>query len=651
MKYALGNMLNGAGGLNADGLSLDLQFAADKTLTARRGPTPVFTRGTMATEIGPDGLVRYAPENILLRSQEFNLTWAVNNSMTVTADAATAPDGTLTADAINFDTNAGSRIIQFAGSNVVSTFSVWLRAAAPTTCIIATTAAGSAGDYVTASVTTEWQRFSVVATTWVTGTASFSCRIGNNVAGTTGTIFAWGAQLERSSTARTYIPTTTAAVYGPRFDHDPIGRTNLLSYSEQFDNEFWNKATATTVVANSSVSPDGLTTADTWTTTGGVYPSVFATVSATNGVAYTLSVYAKAGSLNTLGLELRGSSSNPDAIFNLSNGTVASGSGQIQNAGNGWYRCSITRTATSATMLSIIGAGGGAVLAGTLLLWGAQLEIGSTVTNYIPTTSNPVTVRDCKGLLIEESRTNLVFPSETLATQTRTVTAVAHTLSFYGTGTVVLSGAAIATVTGTGAYPTRTTLTFTPTAGSLILTVTGSVTQAQLEAGSFPTSYIPTTTAALARSADVCSITGSAFSGFYNQSEGTMLANAFTPASEDRTVLAADDNTANEMIRLRTEGTNPFFKVTDGGSDVVAIDAGTVTANTAFKLIGAYKVNDFASSINGGSAVTDTTGTIPTVDRMRIGAGQGGNTMCGCISAIRYFKKRLANAKLTQLTT
>jgi hypothetical protein len=173
----------------------------------------------------------------------------------------------------------------------------------------------------------------------------------------------------------------------------------------------------------------------------------------------------------------------------------------------------------------------------------------------------------------------------------------------------------------------------------------------QVELGSFPTSYIPTTTASVVRSADVCSITGSNFSGFYNQSEGTMLANAFTPASGDRTVLAADDDTANEMIRLRTEGTNPFFKVTDGGSDVVAIDAGTVTANTAFKLIGAYKVNDFASSINGGSAVTDTTGTIPTVDRMRIGAGQGGNTMCGCISAIRYFKKRLPDAKLQSLTT
>jgi hypothetical protein len=130
-----------------------------------------------------------------------------------------------------------------------------------------------------------------------------------------------------------------------------------------------------------------------------------------------------------------------------------------------------------------------------------------------------------------------------------------------------------------------------------------------------------------------------------------MLVNASTPANGDRTVLATDDNTANEMIRLRTEGTNPFFKVTDGGSEVVAIDAGTVTVNTTFKLAGAYKLDDFAASINGGAAVTDTAGTIPTVDQMRIGAGQGGNTMCGHIASVRYFKKRLPDAKLVTITT
>jgi hypothetical protein len=173
----------------------------------------------------------------------------------------------------------------------------------------------------------------------------------------------------------------------------------------------------------------------------------------------------------------------------------------------------------------------------------------------------------------------------------------------------------------------------------------------QFEAGSFPTSYIPTVASSVVRSADVCSITGSDFTGMYNQSEGTMLVNAFTPANGDRTIFAADDNTANEMIRLRTEGTNPFFKVSDGGVELVAIDSGTVVANTNFKLAGAYKLNDFASSINGGAAVTDTSGTIPTVDRIRIGTGQSGNTMCGCIASARYFKKRLTDAKLVTITT
>jgi hypothetical protein len=137
----------------------------------------------------------------------------------------------------------------------------------------------------------------------------------------------------------------------------------------------------------------------------------------------------------------------------------------------------------------------------------------------------------------------------------------------------------------------------------------------------------------------------------YNQTEGSMLVNAFTPAIGNRSILSLDDNTANEMVRLRTEGTDPFFRVTDGGSDLVAIDSGAVVANTAFKLAGAYKINDFASVINGGTVGTDGAGTIPTVDRMRIGADQAGNTMCGCVSSLRYYRKRLSNAKLQTLTT
>jgi len=424
MQYVLGNMLNGGGGLNADGLSLDLQFAADKTLTARRGPTPVFTRGSTGTFVGSNGLIQ------------------------------------------------------------------------------------------------------------------------------------------------------SAAIDEPRFDHDPVtlackgflieeGRTNLTVRSDDFGASDWNASSQRnlTVTANNTTSPSGATDADLLTV-GAIttiyqvlqrLPAVSGTV--TSGTAYTVSCYFKPNQVTRVSIWAGNTTTLPaDAIFDLTgSGSVVlatAGTASIQQVGNGWYRCIITGTAgaTSDTTLRIGPASGS-----------SRTYAGNSVD------------------------------------------------SFWAWG-------------------------------------------AQVEAGSFPTSYIPTTTGTLARSADVCSITGGNFNNFYNQSEGTMLTNAFTPASGDRTVLAADDNTANEMIRLRTEGTNPFFKVTDGGSELVAIDAGTVSANTSFKLIGAYKVNDFASSINGGSAVADTTGTIPTVDRMRIGAGQGDNTMCGCISAIRYYRKRLPDAKLQALT-
>lgn len=173
----------------------------------------------------------------------------------------------------------------------------------------------------------------------------------------------------------------------------------------------------------------------------------------------------------------------------------------------------------------------------------------------------------------------------------------------------------------------------------------------QLETGGFPTSYIPTTAASVTRSADVCTITGTDFTSFYNQSEGTISVNASTPASGDRTVIGIDDNSSNEMIRIRTEGTDPFYKVTDGGSDVVALDIGTVIATTPFRIAATYKINNFAASLNGAVVSTDNVGTIPTVDRLRIGQGQAGNVTNGHISRIQYFGKRLANEKLQTLTT
>lgn len=111
------------------------------------------------------------------------------------------------------------------------------------------------------------------------------------------------------------------------------------------------------------------------------------------------------------------------------------------------------------------------------------------------------------ALLIEDEATNLVVGSGAPAAQSVSVTAQSYALSFYGTGSVDLTGAHVATVTGSGAT-VRTTYVFTPTAGALVVTPAGTVTQAQIEAGTAATSYIQTTTAPVTRAADVPQLGG-----------------------------------------------------------------------------------------------------------------------------------------------
>jgi hypothetical protein len=110
--------------------------------------------------------------------------------------------------------------------------------------------------------------------------------------------------------------------------------------------------------------------------------------------------------------------------------------------------------------------------------------------------------RTDKGILVEGARTNLFLNSLVGETQSITVTAAAHTLSFYGTGTITLSGVSTdGPLVGTGAGQ-RVTLTFTPTAGSLTLTVSGTVEYVQLEVGAFASSWIPTEGASVQRAVD-----------------------------------------------------------------------------------------------------------------------------------------------------
>ena len=256
---------------------------------------------------------------------------------------------------------------------------------------------------------------------------------------------------------------------------------------------------------------------------------------------------------------------------------------------------------------------------------------------------DPVTLV-CKGLLIEESRTNSLLNTDLLSTQIVTVTAATRTLSFYGTGSVTLSGAHAAVVSGAGAYPTRNTYSFTPIAGALTLTVTGTVQFAQLEAGAFATSYIPTTTAALTRNADVATMTGTNFSDWFNASEGTFVANsAALVASGYSRAVQVSDNTTSNFINVTT---NTSQIRTGGAFQASFASGGSVVAGQYYQTSLAYKLNDCASATNGGTTLTDTSVTLPTVNQMVIGGQTTTNIGSGYIKKIMYWPSRLTNAEV-----
>lgn len=264
----------------------------------------------------------------------------------------------------------------------------------------------------------------------------------------------------------------------------------------------------------------------------------------------------------------------------------------------------------------------------------------------------------CKGQLIEETRTNLFLNSlvdgSNLSTQSVTLSAVAYTMSFYGSGSVTISGGHSATVTGVGDFPNRKTYTFTPTAGSSTFTVSGDVKFAQLEAGVFPTSFIPTAVSAVVRNKDDVSMTGTNFSNWFNASEGAFAAwfdSIPGAGAVNPRVLSFSDGTANNRFRAFISATSANMQVTSGGSSQVSM---VINSATLFgplnKLAFAYKLDNFAGSVNASTPTTDTSGLLPVATiRLNIGSdfdGSNNTQINGHIQKILYWPQRITNAEV-----
>lgn len=375
----------------------------------------------------------------------------------------------------------------------------------------------------------------------------------------------------RASSATCFGPDghlRTVAANVPRIDYDPAtgkclgllveeARTNLLTHSATFSSSTWIK-TRSIISAATVIAPDGISFAEKLsedTQNGAHY--IYKNASFTVGSIYTLSIFAKKSERSVINIS-SGGTSGTNTLFDISAGTVLSAgnnaSANIRKCGEDWFLCSISFSATNAgSQTCVIGIGDNAGYQGDgvsgVYAWGAQLEVGS-----------------------------------------------------------------------------------------------------------FPTSYIPTEGVAVTRATDVLQIAGTSFSSWYRQDEGTVFGQAVSrdtrTAFYARLLEFAGSTTAYKMTLVRSNAATRWNAevVYEGVSNIFG-SAGL--GNVDGDLVGlAYKRDDFASASRGNPSVREAkSGEVPGITRLILGgAASGAGLINGHISKIAYYPKRLTNAQLQRLT-
>jgi hypothetical protein len=174
---------------------------------------------------------------------------------------------------------------------------------------------------------------------------------------------------------------------------------------------------------------------------------------------------------------------------------------------------------------------------------------------------------------------------------------------------------------------------------------------AQLEAGSFPTSYIPNNgaTSGATRSADIASIPVTDFG--YNQKAGSFVVEY---------TRGADSNSSRRVFEIANgSNTSTSIRVLSGGATSVNADgniAFSVPVNTDAKIAFAVKENDLAGSLDGGTPITDSSVSMLTnaqATSLSIGVRNdlGFHWLNGHIKSLSYFPRRLSDTQLQELTS
>lgn len=317
---------------------------------------------------------------------------------------------------------------------------------------------------------------------------------------------------------------------------------------------------------------------------------------------------------------------------------------------------------------------------GSTTLQGLLIEGGATnealqsrdLTNASWTKVNVTALKDQTGIDGVASSASKITASAGNGTclQAVTSTSSVRVLSAYvkrlvGSGNIQMTmdnGSTWTTVTVTAnwtrvAVPSQTLTN--PTIGFRIVTSGDSIAVdcVQEEKRAVPTSPIPTTSAAGNRNQEVLTCSGTNFTSFYNQVEGTIKAEFMITTAQisgtERNVLSIDNDTANERIMILADNGSavPRASITDGGVSQAALLSGAVSLNTVHKVVFAYKLNSVAANIDGGAFGTDTAATMPTPTQMKIGSRYNSTTsqLFGYIRSISYWAERKVTPYLEAL--
>jgi len=193
--------------------------------------------------------------------------------------------------------------------------------------------------------------------------------------------------------------------------------------------------------------------------------------------------------------------------------------------------------------------------------------------------------------------------------------------------------------------------TFGANRGRISFTTSASfyVWGAQLEAGSYATSYIPTTSASVTRNADVISKTG--ISSLIGQTEGTLFVDFNYTQNSGSSIVSIFNTAVSNSIFFETFNNILYLTIITSGALVCQIPFTTLT-NQNYKIAVGYKLNNIVFYVNGSQVGVDTSATIPATNEINLGfLGASFTQQKTNINTTALWKTRLTNTQLAQLTT